>query len=413
MEQKHTHINKSILSNGIRIVTEKIPHVRSVSFGIWLEVGSRNENSTNNGVSHFIEHMLFKGTKKRSAFQIAESIENVGGHLNAFTSKDLTCYYAHILDEHLPLAIDVLADILQESLFNESEIKKEQEVVLEEIRASEEVPEERIHDYFFADLFRPHPLGFPTLGTEQTVKSFDQNMLLEYFHKNYTGNRIVIAAAGNLHHPEICDLIEKKFSALVKAPKLPMAKPLKSQQIKQKYIEDSLQAHVCLGTTTIEYSNKMKYPLLVLNTLLGGGMSSRLFQKVREKHGLCYNIYSYLEFFVDSGVFCIYTGTEQGKVAKSLELIIKELDNLKENSILDEELERTKSQLKGNLLLSLESTSNRMNRLAKMEIYMKKNISLDDISKGLNNVTAQEIQLQAKKLFDFERLVQSILLPVN
>ncbi len=411
MEQKQSSIKKSILSNGIRIVTEKIPHVRSVSFGVWLEVGSRNETEHNRGVAHFIEHMLFKGTTNRTAFQIAECIENVGGHLNAFTSKDLTCYYAHILDENLPLVITVLADILQNSIFDSNDIKKEQEVVIEEIHSADDVPEERIHDYFFADLYKPHPLGFPTLGTADTVHSFDRAMVLDFMQKHYTGNHIVIAAAGNLDHRQVCELIETSFNAIVKAPSPGMAKPLDSHQKTQKYCEDSLQAHICLGSTTFSYRSKMKYPLLVLNTLLGGGMSSRLFQSVREKHGLCYNIYSYLEFFMDSGVFCIYNGTEQGKVAKSLELIIKELDNLKEKPILEEELDRTKSQLKGNLLLSLESTSNRMNRLAKMEIYLKNNVSLDDISQGINNVTVHDIQLRAKELFADERLVQSILLP--
>ncbi|MCA9734098.1 MAG: insulinase family protein [Deferribacteres bacterium] len=406
-------IQKSVLPNGIRIVTERMAHVNSVAIGIWLEVGTRNEVKEQNGISHFIEHMLFKGTEKRTAFQIAECIENVGGHFNAFTSKDLTCYYIHVLHNHIHLALDVLSDILQFSLFNDIEIEKEKEIILEEIKATLDVPEERIHDYFFQDLFPTHPLGMPTLGTVDSLQSIDRKMLLQYMKKNYTGDRIVITAAGNIWHEEICEIVQTQFTTILSKPTMCAHTPPPSTQVKREYVENSSQAHICLGTQTFGYANAKRYQLQLLNTLLGGIMSSRLFQIVRETHGLCYNIYSYNEFFIDSGIFCIYTGTDKSNVTKSLELIIKELDNLKEKSILENELERTKSHLKGSLLISLDSVSNRMNRLAKMEIYSKKHIHLDNITYQIDQVTAEELRDLANILFDSNNMVLSVLIPKN
>lgn len=402
---------RSELKSGIRIVTESIPHVRSVSIGVWINVGSRNETDGNNGVSHFIEHMMFKGTKNRNSFDIAESLESVGGHLNAFTGKELTCYYAHILDEHLPIAIDVISDILKNSLFDAGEIEKEKQVVLEELKTIEETPEDLIHELFASDLFSNHPLGLSTIGKRETIQNFSQNQLVEYVKQNYSSNEMVVAAAGNLEHDQFVNLVEQKFDGFNNADSV-IDLPHAGLRTGTNIIEDgAIQAHICLGTQSYSYASEKKFALLVLNTLLGAGMSSRLFQNIREKYGLAYSVYSFIDFMFDTGMFGVYIGTDKQKIDDSISLIQKELASLMNENISPQELSRTKSQLKGNLMLGLENTSSRMNRLAKMEIYLQTHYGLDETLQAIESVTQNDVMATAKELFDKSRIFTTILKP--
>ncbi len=404
---------KTVLESGIRIVTERIPYVRSVSIGAWLITGSRDEQAQNNGISHFIEHMLFKGTEHRSAAEIAQSLESVGGQLNAFTGKEQTCYYAHVLDEHLPLAVDVLADILKNSVFDPTEMEKEKRVILEELNAIEETPEELIHELFVQDLFPAHPLGFSIIGKRENIGAFRREDIFGYLNENYSANRLVVAAAGNVDHQQLVKLVEKhfdRFGAVSEHRYVPPTAPVAGKNV----VEDgALQAHVCVGTQSYSYRNEKKFGLLVLNTLLGAGMSSRLFQNVREKYGLAYSVYSFLDYLWDTGIFGIYVGTDREKIDNTVELVTKELDHLRREPVSEDELERTKSQLKGNLMLGLESTASRMNRLAKMEIYLEEYFTLDDTIREIEQVTSQDIMEIANELFVPERLYVTILTPRN
>jgi len=402
---------KSVLNNGIRLVTERIPYVRSISIGAWLNVGSRDEVPDNNGISHYIEHLLFKGTKNRTAVEIAESLESVGGHLNAFTGKELTCYYAHVLDEHLSISVEIIGDILSNALFETSEMEKEKKVILEELNTIEETPEELIHEYFLDDVFPNHPLGLPVIGKRQNITSFNRQNVLDYLSDNYTIDRLVIAAAGNVDHDELARLVEKNFKNLGNKGSQNYEPPKGPRHGKHVMENGAIQAHICLGTHAYSYRNPKKFGLLVLNTLLGSGMSSRLFQNIREKHGLAYSIYSFIDFLFDTGLFGIYIGTDKHKVDDSLELINKELEQLMKQPISGAELDRTKSQLKGNLMLGLESTSSRMNRLAKMEIYLQKNFTLDDTLNEIAKVSQEDILNIANELFTSDRIYTTILKP--
>jgi len=412
-EMRDSIYRKTLLENGIRVVSERMPSVRSVSIGVWVMVGSRDESPENNGISHFIEHMVFKGTTKRKTHEIAESLESLGGQLNAFTSRELTCYYAHILDEHLPIAVDVLADLVLNPLFDPKEIEKEKAIVSEEISNLEETPEEVIHELFMKGLFPNHPLGFSTLGTRESVERLQREDLFQYMRTHYTGTRMVVAAAGNLDHARLVELVEKYFAEVqpwgtrkVQAPNA----MLSDQRITEN---GSLQAHLCLGTTTYPYASEKKYGLLLLNMLLGGGMSSRLFQNIREKHGLAYSVYSFTEFLLDTGLLGIYVGTDPDKVTKCIELIQSELARLQKEPVGSDELDRAKSQLKGSLVLALENTSSRMNRLAKTEIYLEEYYSLDRILTDIGQVTPGEVNHIANELFGDHRVHVSVLRPAK
>ncbi|MFQ5752406.1 MAG: M16 family metallopeptidase [bacterium] len=411
MQIARAEFKKSVLNSGIRVVTERIPHVRSISLGAWFLVGSRDETEKNNGLSHYIEHMMFKGTTNRKAFAIAESLESVGGHLNAFTGKEITCYYAHILDEHLPIAVEIISDILINSVFDQHEMQKEKQVILEELNTLEETPEELIHELFLNDLFPDNPLGFSTIGKRENIVNFKRQNILDYLTAKYTSERMVIAASGNVAHEEFVKLVEKKFENFNHSGQskyLPPSKPRHGVNI----IENgAIQAHVCLGTQSYSYRDKKKFGLLVLNTLLGTGMSSRLFQNIREKYGLAYSIYSYIDFLVDVGLFGIYIGTDKHKIDSSIELINKELKKLMQIPVSTEDLQRTKSQLKGNLMLGLESTLSRMNRLAKMELYLQNYFTLDDTLNEIEKVTKEDILSIANELFEQNRMYITVLKP--
>jgi predicted Zn-dependent peptidase len=404
--------NKTVLPGGVRVLSEQIPHVRSVSVGLWVQVGTRDENPIHNGISHFIEHMMFKGTARRSAKEIAECLETVGGHINAFTGKELTCYYCHVLDENLPLAVDVLSDILVNSQFEDKEILRENSVVVEEINAVEDDPEDLVHDYFHRDLFPSHALGFSTLGTREIVESLTRDQLLAYSKSHYTQSRLVLAAAGNVHHQELCDLIANSpLHALPMNGVRQVTTPLPASPIHTSKEDSCAQAHLCVGTRGLPFDDPRKYSLLLLNTLLGGGMSSRLFQTIREQHGLAYNVFSFLDFMLDTGVFGVYVGTDGDNLGKVKELLHTEFRQVLENGVGEDELQRTKSQLKGSLMLGLESTSSRMNRLAKMEIYLNRYYTLDDVIAGIDAANMQELVDLAKLVLDDSTQTTTLIKP--
>lgn len=408
----NTSYKKTILANGIRVISEEIPTVKSVSIGIWINTGSRNETAEINGISHFIEHMMFKGTKKRNYIQIAESVESVGGYLNAFTTKEHTCYYARVLDEYLERAIDVLSDMVQNSIFPPKEIDKEKTVVLEEIKRSEDDPDDLVHEYFEKHLFGEHPFAQPIIGTAENVSRFSQDDLFAYTKQYYTNDNIIVTAAGNLKHETLLRLVEKYFrmNKTSSAERKEYATP-KPQQLRKEYPKPIQQAHLCTGTLAFSVHHNMRYPGLVMNAILGDGMSSRLFQQIREKHGLAYSVYSFLSMTNEAGVFGIYAGTDKNSVSKTIELAYTELEKIKSSPLKKSELARAKAQLKGNMLMSLESTSNRMLRLGTNELYFGEYQTLDSIVRNIDAVTSDDVQSVAKALFNITQFTTVVILP--
>ncbi len=405
---------KTVLDNGVRVVTEQIPYVRSVSLGVWANVGSRDEDETTNGISHFVEHMVFKGTKKRSVREIAQSLESLGGYLNAFTTKEQTCFYARVLDRHVADAMDVLADLVQNATFKKEELEREKLVVIEELKNAEDDPEDIIHDYFEKALFPKHSLGFPIIGTRENVLRFRRKDLLSHVQQRYTPSRIVVAAAGNVDHQQLVRLVERYF------PKLPdrangidrrQAPPRHNHNTFAEYPRPINQAHVCLGTVAYSIKHRDRYPLMVMNALLGEGMSSRLYQNIREKYGFAYSVYSYTNLLSDAGVFGVYAGTDNKNVENAIELIHKELTRLKTRPVSKAELERTKSQIKGVMMLGLENMSGRMMRLGSSELYFETFTSLDTILKKIDAVTPEAIQLVANDLFDEDKFSTVVIRP--
>lgn len=404
--------NKTVLPGGLRVLTEQIPHVRSVSVGLWVQVGTRDEIEPENGISHFIEHMMFKGTARRTAKEIAECLEAVGGHINAFTSKELTCYYCHVLDENLPLALDVLSDIVVNSHFEDKEISREKSVVIEEITAVEDDPEDLVHDYFLRDLFPTHALGYSTLGTREIVGSLTRDQLFSYTKSHYSQSRLVLAAAGNVHHQNFIDLTSSlPLQNLPRNGRRELVAPMPAPPIHSVKEDSCAQAHLCVGTRALAFEDPRKYSLLLLNALLGGGMSSRLFQSIREQHGLAYNVFSFLDFMVDTGVFGVYVGTDGDNLEKVNELLRAEFRQILDGDVSDDELQRTKNQLKGGLMLGLESTSSRMNRLAKMEIYLNRYYSLDEVISGIDAASKQEVLEVAQSVLDAAALTSTLIKP--
>ena len=407
--------HKTILPNGVRIVTEEIPHVRSLSLGFWIETGSRDEFTANNGISHFIEHMVFKGTKKRSIKEIAQSIESVGGYLNAFTSKEHTCYYARVLDEHLELATDVLSDMVFQPTFPEKEFEKERNVILEELKQAEDDPDDIIQDYFEKAIFKTHPLGMPVIGTAKSITSFKRKDLVQYSMENYSPANLVVAAAGNLHHEEVVELsrryIEKCTNNTHEKAGHTVSSFEKPSSLLCEYYKPIQQAHICLGTIGFNVLDEKRFSMQVLNTLLGDGMSSRLFQNIREKYGFAYAVYSFNNMMQDTGAVGVYIGTDNSHVQRCIDLVWKELKSLRSQGITKEELTRTKAQLKGSMMLGMENIPNRMIRLGSSELYFGELIALDTIIKKIDEVTREEVQETADELFREDRFATVIFHP--
>lgn len=406
-------VQKTVLPSGIQVVTEEIPSVHSVSVGIWVEAGSRDERSEENGISHFIEHMLFKGTQRRSARQIAKEIDAVGGILNAFTSKEFSSFYAKVMAEHLPVALDLLFDLYLNSLFAAEELEKERQVIVQEINMVEDTPDEYIHDLFSQSFWPHHPLGLPILGRLNTISRMDRRTLKGFFLKHYLQIPPIIVAAGKLKHEDLLRPVQealRKIRPRPKERKIHPPRPHPQIQVKNKQLE---QVHLLLGTQGFSVVHPRRYAFTILNTILGGGMSSRLFQEVREKRGLAYSVYSFASSFVDSGLLGVYVGTGDHTLNRVLQVILREMKRLAENSIRPKELRSAKEQLKGNLLLSLESTDSRMSRLAKNEIFFHRFVSTEEIIEGIEKVSAEEISSLAQEIFRPDSFSLTVLGPVT
>lgn len=403
-------IQTTTLPNGLRIVTESMPSVRSVSLGIWIGTGSRVERGPENGLSHFIEHMVFKGTANRSAEDIARSVDSIGGGLDAFTSKELVSFNTKVLDEHLPIALDVLSDMVLNPVFREEDIEKEKGVILEEIKSEADQPEFVLHEMFIGNFWKGYGLGRPILGTRETVKKYNRQLLFDFYNRVYTPKNILITAAGSLDHDTIVRLIAERFSDLRDCGPLPSDKaPDASAPIILKNKESLEQVHITVGVPAYELAHEMRFALYVLNTVLGGGMSSRLFQNIREKQGLVYSVYSELNLFSDTGCTTIYAGTGVETARQVVDSIMREIVSVKNDLIADEELRRAKDHLKGSLMLSLESTSSRMSNLARQELYFPRFYSFDEMLESIEAVTRDEVQQVAQEFFQTDKVALAML----
>jgi predicted Zn-dependent peptidase len=403
---------KTDLPNGLRVVTERIPAVRSASVGIWVTVGSRHENAAENGISHFIEHMAFKGTKTRSAYDIARTIEQGGGYINAFTSKEITCFHVHVLDERVPDAFGILADILRHPRYDPAEIEKEKQVILDEIRDHLDLPDDLVHERFVQALFEPHPLARPILGPPENVRAFTRQNVLSFSRRHYAPANIVITAAGHVDHEALVAQASQllNFDANdASRRRQPALGKLKSQFVRVS--RPIQQAHMVLGTRSLSYSDHDRFVLSALNTVLGGGMSSRLFQNIREKHGIAYSVYAFAEMLGDSGMWGVYLATDPGRVDRAREMVLKELKIMREQPLTPAELDSVKTQLKGNIMLGLENVSSRMMRLGRMEIYLGRYHSLEDVSRQIDRITAERVQTLAQRLLDEDQMVTAIIEP--
>lgn len=393
-------INKTVLSNGIRVLSERVPYVDSVSVGIWAKAGSRDESMENQGISHFAEHMFFKGTQRRSAKQIANEMDGLGGHLNAFTDKEFTCYYAKILGEHLRSALDIISDMVLNSLFDPVEIEREKNVVIEEIKRHQDTPEDNVHDLLAETLWKGHRLGNSVIGKSEVVKSLTRDDLVGYIQRFYRPDALVVSAAGNVDHREFVDTVAAWFGDLrgSRPPRVPEGAETQSRtELIDKPTE---QVHFCLGTAGFSQVRKEKYALATIDSVLGGGMSSRLFQEIRESRGLAYSIGSYSASYQEAGLFAVYGGTSIQNISCVLELTQAECASIGKSSVTDTELERAKNQIRGALVLGQESMSNRMSRLAKSEMYFGKIIRLDEIITSIIQVSKDDVADVASRLFD-------------
>jgi len=407
-------IQRHVLTNGLVVITETMQHIRSVSVGLWVRNGSRREVPSENGLAHFLEHMVFKGTERRSAEDIAREMDSVGGMLDAFTSKEQVCFNAKVLDEHLPIAFDVITDLVLRPRLDADDVRKERQVVLEEIKMDLDNPEYLLHDIFTRGFWPEHSLGRPILGTPETVRNFDQQGLRSRFQNWFAPDHILVTAAGNITHQQVLDLVEKEFGHLpASAIKEEYPAPSTSAPIHLEKKRDLEQVHLCLGVPSLPIAHESRFGIAILNNLLGGGMSSRLFQNIREKQGLAYAVFSELTPYSDAGMFTVYAGTGKETVGKVLDLTVAEFRAMKNSPVPEEELRRAKNHLKGSLMLSLESTSARMSNLARQELYFHRFSSLDEILASIEAVTASQVQDLARAFFQPERIAVTVLGPIN
>ena len=407
-------IQRHSLPNGLVVLTETMRHVRSVSVGVWVRNGSRREAAPENGLAHFMEHMVFKGTKRRTAEAIAREMDSVGGMLDAFTSKEQICFNAKVLDEHLPIAFDVIADLILRPKFDSEDVQKERQVVLEEIKMDLDNPEYQLHEIFTRGFWPEHPLGRPILGTPETVKAFRREVLQSRFSDWFAPDHLIVTAAGNVSHENILELVEREFGALPPAGTLEKhVPPGTSAPIVIERKRDLEQVHLCIGVPSLPLAHERRFSAAVLNNLLGGGMSSRLFQNIREKRGLAYAVFSELTPYSDAGMMTVYAGTAKETIGDAIDLTIAEFRALKESPVSEEELQRAKNHLKGSLMLSLESTSSRMSNLARQELYFERFYSLDEILAGIEAVTREDLQMLARAFFQPERIAVTVLGPLN
>jgi predicted Zn-dependent peptidase len=414
MVEELRNIQREVLPNGLTILTEQMDHIRSVSMGIWVKSGSRHEDPHVNGISHFVEHMVFKGTTSRSAEDIARQVDSIGGNMDAFTGKETICFNVKVLDEHLPIAVDVLSDMVLHPVFDVKEITRERGVILEEIKMDEDNPDYLVHEIFTQNFFKDHPLGKPILGTKETVRRFEQSAVLDYYSSKFAPNNLIISAAGSLSHHDLVELLRERFGSLTAGSNGWHDTPPKTNSriiLRNKKALEQVQ--ICVGVPSYPISHEKRYASYILNTLLGGGMSSRLFQNVREKQGLVYSIFSELNPFRDTGLLSVYAGTSRESAPKVVQAIVSEFRQLKENAISAEELQRAKDQLKGGLMLSLESSTARMSNLARQEMYYDRFFGMDEIIARIQAVTLEDLLTSAKELFQPELIAVTVLGNLN
>ncbi len=402
-KQTSENIDITTLPNGVRIISETVPHVQSISLGLWVGTGSRDEAPAIRGISHFIEHMLFKGTQKRTAWEIADTIEARGGHLNAFTGKETTCYETRVLSEDLELSMDILTDMFRNSVHDPEEMEREKRVVIEEIKMYEDTPEEQVHDLFEQVLWNTHPLGKPIIGTEKTVSAITREAILDYMKTLYTPERIVVSAAGNLEHSQLVRLAEKTLGDMTGTAPKRILKPAKASGKSKKLSKrDTEQVHFCLGTNGYNKQENERFALSILNNVLGGNMSSRLFQEIREKRGLAYSIGSYTRVYLDTGHFCVYGGTSPQTYQQVLDLTLAEFENVRKNGLTEDELSKAKTQIRGALVLGLEGMNSRMSRYADSLLAFNRVIPISEVLERYNSISHDDIGNVANKVLSPE-----------
>jgi predicted Zn-dependent peptidase len=401
------------LDNGIRVITETVNHVQFMSMGFWVGVGSRYESEKQWGITHFIEHMLFKGTEKRTADQISGAVDAVGGQLNAFTSKENTCYYIKTLTEDFPLAVDVLSDMFLNSRFDNEEIAKEREVIIEEIKMYEDTPDDQVHDLMSANLWPDHPLGRAILGTEESIAAFDHDMLKEYMKQYYTGSNIVVSVVGNISHKQVVDAIQEVLGGIPKGEPNQYAIADRAKAGVNCYYKEIAQSQICVAMPGVAKEDDRLFPLSILNTYLGGGMSSRLVKKIREEEGLAYSVYSYNGSYTDTGAFVISVGTRPENCQRVIDIILEELEDVRQNGITQDELDKSFSQLKGSLYMGLETVNSRMNKLGRSLLIYDRVITPEENVDDLSKVTVEDVKALAGDMFRRENLQITVLGPVE
>lgn len=414
---QNRNIRRTELPNGLIILTEKMEHVRSVSMGVWVKTGSRDEQPEINGVSHFVEHMVFKGTKSRSAKSIAREVDAIGGNLDAFTSKETICFNVKVLDEHVPKALDVLADLVMHPVFAPEDIGRECKVILEEIKMDEDNPDILVNEIFTQSFWKDHPLGKPILGTKETVRKLNQSTLFDFYGGRFLGRNMIFSAAGNLDHDLFVSLVAEKLANLPGTSDSEreqlLTRPRAHARIVAKQKKSLEQLQLCLGVPAPAVNDEQRYAAGLLNAILGGGMSSRLFQNVREDRGLAYSIFSELNSFRDTGSLCVYAGTSAQNAEQVIRLTVEEFRRLKEHPVPQEELDRAKDQVKGNILLSLESSGALMSNLARQEMYFQRFYAVPEILEQVNNVTSEDLMRMAQRLFVPESVAVAMLGNLN
>jgi len=414
MVEEVRNIHREVLPNGLTVITEEMENIRSVSIGIWIKTGSRDENAEWNGISHFIEHMVFKGTKHRSAEDIARQVDSIGGNMDAFTAKECVCFNVKVLDDHLPIAMDVLSDLVLNPVFDQADITRERGVILEEIKMDEDNPDYLVHEIFTQNFWKDHPLGKPILGTKDTVRKFERDPVLSFYGQRFAPGNMIICAAGHLKHQEFVQLVGKHFAQMLPVKNgFHSSAPSVVSRIVMRNKKALEQVQICVGVPSHPIAHERRHASYILNTVLGGGMSSRLFQNIRERQGLAYAIYSDLSPYRDTGCLSIYAGTSRESASKVVQSIVSEFHKLKTDAVSDEELRRAKDQLKGSLMLSLESSTARMSNLARQEMYFDHFYGLDELIEKIEAVTREEVQDLAKQFFQTESIAVTVLGNLN
>jgi predicted Zn-dependent peptidase len=408
------NIQRQVLPNGLIVLTEEMQHIRSVSIGIWVKSGSRDEDPEWNGISHFVEHMVFKGTKHRTAEDIARQVDSIGGNMDAFTAKECVCFNVKVLDEHLPIALEVLGDLTLNPIFDAQDISRERSVILEEIKMDEDSPDYLVHEIFAQNFWKDHPLGKPILGTKDTVRRFERDRVLEFYGQRFIPGNLIICAAGNLKHEQFVELVAKHFGQMKPGTNgFHGAPPKVAPRIILRNKKALEQVQICVGVPSHPIAHERRHASYILNTLLGGGMSSRLFQNIRERQGLAYAIYSDLNPYRDTGCLSVYAGTSRESAGKVVQSIVAEFRKLKSQPVLEDELRRAKDQLKGSLMLSLESSTARMSNLARQEMYFDRFYGMDQLIERIEAVTAEDLKELADEFFRTESVAVTVLGNLN